>query len=69
MSKNVGGADQLIRLVLGVALLGLGFMHILSGTWTIVAFVVGAVALFTGLARFCPAWSVMGINTYKVAHK
>jgi len=69
MSKNVGGADQVIRMVLRVVLLALGFLHVVSGMWAIAAYVVGAVALVTGVVGFCPAWSVFGVNTCKPAHK
>ena len=67
MTKNVGGADQVIRVLLGVVLLALGFMHVVTGIWAIVAYIVGAVALVTGVFRFCPAWSVVGVNTCKTA--
>ena len=69
MPKNVGGADRAVRLVIRIALLALGFLHVVTGTWAIVAYVVGAVALITGVVRFCPAWSIFGINTYQTAHK
>ena len=69
MFKNVGGVDRGIRIVLGIALIGLAFMHVVTGTWAIVAYVVGAVALVTGVVRFCPAWTLFGINTGTAAHK
>jgi len=69
MPKNVGGADRAVRLVIGIALLALGFLHVVTGTWAIVGYVVGAVALITGVVRFCPAWSIFGINTCQEARK
>ena len=63
MSHNVGGTEQLIRIILGIVLLAAGYFHYLSGTMAIIAYVVGAIALLTGLIRFCPAWSLFGINT------
>jgi len=69
MSKNVGVADQAICVMLGVILLAVGFLHVVSGAWAIAAYFVGAVALVTGVLRFCPAWSVVGINTCRVAHR
>lgn len=63
MSQNVGRTEQVIRIILGVLLIGAGFLHFVTGTLAIVAYVVGAVALLTGLIRFCPAWSLFGINT------
>ena len=69
MTKNVGGVERGIRLLLGIALLALAFFHVITGTAAIVAYVVGAVALITGLVQYCPAWSIFGINTCKTAQK
>jgi uncharacterized membrane protein HdeD (DUF308 family) len=72
MPHNVGGVDQAVRIVVGFALLVLGFLHIVTGTLAIAAYIVGAVAIITGLFRFCPAWSIFGINTYStgpIQHK
>jgi hypothetical protein len=69
MKCNVGGADRGIRLILGVVLLALAMMHVVTGTLAIVAYVVGAIALVTAVIRFCPAWSIFGINTSTPANK
>jgi hypothetical protein len=63
MLHNVGGMDRGIRTVLGIGLPVLGLLHVLTGTLAIVAYIVGAVAVITGVVRFCPAWSVFGIDT------
>lgn len=69
MLKNVGGVDRGIRIVAGIVLLGLGLLHIVTGTWALVAYIAGGVALLTGIVRFCPAWSIFGINTGSAGHK
>ena len=61
--QNVGSVDRAIRVLLGIALLALGLFHVVIGAWAIGAYIVGAIALITGLVRFCPAWAVCGINT------
>jgi uncharacterized membrane protein HdeD (DUF308 family) len=61
--------ERAIRVVVGIALLGLAFLHVVTGTLAIAAYVVGAIALLTGVIRFCPAWSIFGINTSSAAHK
>jgi hypothetical protein len=66
MSLNVGGIDRVVRILLGVGLLGLAFLHVITGTTAAVAYVVAAIAIVTGLFRFCPAWAVFGINTCPV---
>lgn len=58
-----------IRLVVGIVLLALAFLHVVTGTLAIAAYVVGAIALVTGVLRFCPAWSIFGINTCSTAQK
>lgn len=67
MAANVGGADKAIRMVVGVALLAAGFLHIATGTWAIAAYVVGGIALVTGVFGFCPAWAICKVNTARHA--
>ncbi|GKS60172.1 hypothetical protein YTPLAS18_36990 [Nitrospira sp.] len=63
MTCNVGGIERPIRMVLGLAFLALGMLADLppAGMWGVI--IVGAVALITGLIGYCPAWSLLGINT------
>jgi len=69
MTANVGPLDRGIRIFVGITLLVLGLLHVLTGTLAIIAYVVAAIALLTGLIRFCPAWSVCDINTNSMARK
>lgn len=62
MKANVGGADRGVRLVLGVVLLAVAWFA-LSGTAAVVAYVLGGIALVTGLVRFCPINAALGVNT------
>lgn len=64
MKYNVGGADRIIRMTLGIVLLCLAFFHFVTGGWAIAAYVFGALATLTGVFRFCPAWPLLGINTH-----
>lgn len=60
MKANVGGADRVLRILVGLGLLALVF--ILPGAerwWGL----VGLVPLLTGLVRFCPVYSLFGLNT------
>lgn len=63
MKCNVGGIDRTGRLVLGVALLLAGLLAPVGATWQIVLLVLAAVALVTGIVRFCPANALFGIDT------
>jgi hypothetical protein len=66
MAANVGGADKAIRIIVGIVLLAAAFFQVATGTWAIAAYVVGGIALVTGVFRFCPAWAIFGVNTCKV---
>jgi hypothetical protein len=60
MQTNVGGADQAIRVVIGVALL-LSIL-LIDGAWRWLG-LVGLIPLLTGLARWCPLYTLFGIKT------
>lgn len=66
LSFNVGGWDRTGRLILGVVLIALAYFDVLTGTAAIIAYVVAAIALVTGLVRFCPVNALFGINTCQV---
>jgi hypothetical protein len=63
MSKNVGSADRVIRLVIGIVLIAyaipLGFPD--TG-WNWVGW-IGVVPIITALVGNCPAYSILGIST------
>jgi hypothetical protein len=58
MGINVGGVDRFIRIIAGLALIALAFTGVI-GAWGY----IGAVPLFTGIFRICPAYSLLGIST------
>ncbi|WP_210396781.1 YgaP family membrane protein [Motiliproteus sediminis] len=66
MKRNVGVADMVVRLVLALALLYLGFVDnpIMSEGLpkTIIGF-FAFVPLITGLLRFCPLYALIGVTT------
>ncbi len=55
---NVGGADRVLRILLGLVLLALVFV----GPKTPWGW-VGLVPLLTGLFRMCPLYSLFGVST------
>jgi Protein of unknown function (DUF2892) len=71
MIANVGNFDRLARLVIGALLvvwpfLGHGMMMATGGPLRWIGLVVGIVLIVTALARKCPAYSLIGVNTCKV---
>ena len=70
MTVNVGSADRIFRLALGVILLVLPFVSGMaifdSSAMTIFSVVVGIVMVATASMRFCPLYRIFGIKTCKV---
>jgi hypothetical protein len=62
MQQNVGGLDRILRVILGLVLLGLIFIG--PKTWW---GLVGLVPLATAVAGFCPAYLPFGFHTCKKA--
>ena len=60
MNANVGGIDRTLRIVVGIVLLSLFF--ILEGGARYIG-LIGIVVLATGVFRFCPAYTLLGVNT------
>lgn len=58
MSKNVGGIDRVLRILVGLVLIGLAVTGTV-GWWGY----LGAVPLLTGLIGWCPAYLPLGIKT------
>ena len=63
MACNVGGIERPIRIVLGILLIGMGVFGGLTGAAMGAVLAVGVIALVTGVIGFCPAWTLLGINT------
>lgn len=59
MKTNMGSADKIIRLILGVVIIGLGIYF--KSWWGL----VGLVPLVTALMNFCPAYTLIGVSTKK----
>lgn len=57
MVANVGGADRIIRFILGVVIIALGFYF---KSWF---GVIGIVPILTGLLNYCPAYNLIGVST------
>jgi hypothetical protein len=58
MKANVGSIDSIVRILIGVCLIGATLMGLI-GVWGW----IGVVAIGTGLFRFCPAYLPFGLNT------
>ena len=63
MSKNMGGLDRILRIIAGLALIDYAIPIGFPATgWNAVGW-IGIVPLLTALIGFCPAYTILGINT------
>jgi len=66
---NVGSLDRALRFVAGAVLLAAPFVPPFAsffaawGLWKFALVVVGLVMLATATFRFCPAYTLLGVNT------
>jgi uncharacterized membrane protein HdeD (DUF308 family) len=62
--RNVGKTDRIIRVVLGVLLVGNVFFALQHPVgW------IGVILIVTGIAGICPLYSLLGISTKSAAEK
>lgn len=67
---NVGTIDRTIRFILGAILIALPFLtNVFAGwgSWQYAVSLIGAVLVLTAAFRFCPAYTLFGIRTCKIA--
>jgi hypothetical protein len=59
MSCNVGSIDRALRIIVGLVLIGwAAFAGGPVWAW------IGVLPLATGLFKFCPAYTLLGMNTW-----
>ena len=64
LKNNVGKTDRIIRVILGVLLIGNVFFALQHPIgW------LGVILVVTGLAGICPVYSLLGINTKSAAER
>ncbi len=66
MNANVGGADKVVRIVVGIALLSM--LAWAEGNWRW-AGLIGLVPLGTALLGWCPLYTLFGISTCPLSGK
>ncbi len=57
MTTNVGGIDKILRILVGIALIAWALMGGPVWAW------IGVLPLATGLLGWCPAYTLIGMNT------
>jgi len=64
---NEAGWDRIVRVLLGIVLLVLGWAGIVTGGWGTFLKVIGFVPVLTGLIGFCPLYAIFKFRTNKAA--
>ena len=70
MTANLGNADRVLRLILGLVLFCAPLLN-MPAIWSSALFsygsmIVGLVLVATALFRFCPIYRILGISTCKL---
>ena len=63
MARNVGPEDRVVRIVVGLVLCVIIYMGFLEGVAAIVAGVVAAYLIITGLVVRCVVYKAIGVDT------
>jgi hypothetical protein len=64
VKRNVGGADRVLRFVVGITLLTLALVVDMAAGWRLAAFLVGVAAVLTALLRYCPINAALHVDTF-----
>ena len=59
MEKNVGSADKILRIIIGIGIIGAGVYY--QSWWG----AIGAIPILTAVVNFCPAYTLIGLSTKK----
>ena len=62
MLANLGSVDRVMRLALGIAILGYSFMQEGALRWVAV---VGIILIATAAIKFCPLYRILGLSSLR----
>lgn len=65
MTKNMGSADRIIRLLVAVGIAALYFTNTISGIIAIILGIFAVVFVATSVVSFCPLYKPLNISTLK----
>jgi len=67
--QNLSTAERIVRIVVGVALLVLGWSGAVSGVAAIALRVFSLVPLLTGLIGWCPLYALIGLGSRRTVQR
>ena len=65
MKKNMGLIDKIIRIVVAMIMIFLGYKLGVSSVFAIILFIFAGVFILTSFIGFCPLYTPFKINTAK----
>lgn len=65
MKPNMGTTDKVVRILVAIAIAGLYFANIISGTVAIILLILAGVFILTSFMSFCPLYLPFGLSTRK----
>ena len=65
MTKNIGSADRIIRLLAAVAIAALYFTNTISGAFAIILGIIAVLLVATSMISLCPVYSLLKLSTLK----
>jgi hypothetical protein len=61
--KNVGMIDRVVRIILGIVLIGVFALNMVAAPWSYLVALIGLIVLVTGAVGTCALYSLIGFNT------
>lgn len=65
MKGNESGTDRVIRIIVGIILIILGWMALGNNALGIVLDIIGIILIITGITGFCLIYALLGMSTKK----
>lgn len=65
MKENESTTDRIVRIILGLILVGIGWFYLKNNITGIIFDIIGVVAIFTGIAGVCLIYKIFGFSTKK----
>lgn len=65
MTKNMGSADKIFRILAAIVIFALIYMETLQGTWAWILGAFSVIFILTSFMSWCPIYTMLGVSTAK----